>query len=131
LSLLCPVVDTLHTPAFPLSTLFFLFFFFFNDTSPPEIYTLSLTTLFRSLDSSDSQSGLTSAPWRPQAAQTTAGSMSTSLGPSVRSEEHTSELQSLTNLVCRLLLEKKTADNRWNTRRRQAHASRRPTRQDN
>src|SRR5437016_9565781 len=28
-------------------------------------------------------------------------------GASVRSEEHTSELQSLTNLVCRLLLEKK------------------------
>src|SRR5438046_3868879 len=27
-----------------------------------------------------------------------------------RSEEHTSELQSLTNLVCRLLLEKKNAD---------------------
>src|SRR5258706_9084662 len=27
--------------------------------------------------------------------------------PSMRSEEHTSELQSLTNLVCRLLLEKK------------------------
>src|SRR5262249_59580053 len=27
--------------------------------------------------------------------------------PSYRSEEHTSELQSLTNLVCRLLLEKK------------------------
>src|ERR1019366_10447459 len=30
-----------------------------------------------------------------------------SLGGTVRSEEHTSELQSLTNLVCRLLLEKK------------------------
>src|SRR5438046_4547414 len=29
------------------------------------------------------------------------------LGASLRSEEHTSELQSLTNLVCRLLLEKK------------------------
>src|SRR5258706_5437591 len=29
------------------------------------------------------------------------------MGPNVRSEEHTSELQSLTNLVCRLLLEKK------------------------
>ena len=28
-------------------------------------------------------------------------------GPVIRSEEHTSELQSLTNLVCRLLLEKK------------------------
>src|SRR2546425_9668006 len=36
-------------------------------------------------------------------------------GPSVhgdRSEEHTSELQSLAYLVCRLLLEKKKADNR-------------------
>src|SRR5438046_3690941 len=29
------------------------------------------------------------------------------VNPSLRSEEHTSELQSLTNLVCRLLLEKK------------------------
>src|SRR5438093_13351237 len=31
------------------------------------------------------------------------------LGDGDRSEEHTSELQSLTNLVCRLLIEKKTA----------------------
>src|SRR5438046_7608068 len=31
------------------------------------------------------------------------------LSPGMRSEEHTSELQSLTNLVCRLLLEKKKA----------------------
>src|SRR5438093_285183 len=31
----------------------------------------------------------------------------------VRSEEHTSELQSLTNLVCRLLLEKKKKQDRW------------------
>src|SRR5438046_8279871 len=31
----------------------------------------------------------------------------------VRSEEHTSELQSLTNLVCRLLLEKKKKKNRY------------------
>src|SRR5438093_12847457 len=30
-----------------------------------------------------------------------------------RSEEHTSELQSLTNLVCRLLLEKKKSRNAW------------------
>src|SRR5438046_5107069 len=30
-----------------------------------------------------------------------------------RSEEHTSELQSLTNLVCRLLLEKKKKSNKW------------------
>src|SRR5438093_9872393 len=33
------------------------------------------------------------------------------VGRGMRSEEHTSELQSLTNLVCRLLLEKKKTDN--------------------
>src|SRR2546427_3405060 len=36
-----------------------------------------------------------------------AGAVTRSLGPSLRSEEHTSELQSQSNLVCRLLLEKK------------------------
>src|SRR5258706_9282282 len=35
-----------------------------------------------------------------------------------RSEEHTSELQSLTNLVCRLLLEKKKKKNKQDGRRR-------------
>src|SRR5258706_5050209 len=34
------------------------------------------------------------------------------IGKLSRSEEHTSELQSLTNLVCRLLLEKKKSDDR-------------------
>src|SRR5438046_9615139 len=33
--------------------------------------------------------------------------------PPLRSEEHTSELQSLTNLVCRLLLEKKNIRNKY------------------
>src|SRR5437016_7036506 len=37
----------------------------------------------------------------------------------VRSEEHTSELQSLTNLVCRLLLEKKKKKKKTATKRRQ------------
>src|SRR2546430_7297069 len=58
--------------------------------------------------------------------------------PGGRSEEHTSELQSQSNLVCRLLLEKKTVS--WSSRRasgarptrppqrssRRAHAHRRP-----
>src|SRR5256886_4107396 len=35
---------------------------------------------------------------------------------SCRSEEHTSELQSQSNLVCRLLLEKKNPDRRWTVR---------------
>src|SRR5262249_56995223 len=36
-------------------------------------------------------------------------------GRACRSEEHTSELQSLTNLVCRLLLEKKKKEERMHT----------------
>src|SRR5437016_9606119 len=37
----------------------------------------------------------------------------------VRSEEHTSELQSLTNLVCRLLLEKKKKKNQTQSQKEQ------------
>src|SRR2546426_7814294 len=36
-------------------------------------------------------------------------------GGEIRSEEHTSELQSPCNLVCRLLLEKKKKNNQYNT----------------
>src|SRR5438270_11477854 len=78
----------------------FSIFFFFNDTATTEIYTLSYTTLFRS-----------------QGAQSQGddGRSARRDGPEVlelrdlraRSEEHTSELQSQSNLVCRLLLEKK------------------------
>src|ERR1019366_10583099 len=74
------------------------FFFFFNDTATTEIYTLSLhdalpiSTIFRRV------------LCRPEVRtpRTYCRSHST------RSEEHTSELQSLTNLVCRLLPLKKT-----------------------
>src|SRR6266545_7065349 len=72
------------------------FFFFFNDTATTEIYTLSLTTLFRSRSRWASvrfESGIRTAR-TPKAFRS-------------RSEEHTSELQSLAYLVCRLLLEKK------------------------
>src|SRR2546430_4155185 len=51
-------------------------------------------------------------PPPPPAGKTPAARTSTSPrwpGPSRRSEEHTSELQSQSNLVCRLLLEKKNA----------------------
>src|SRR5438046_8341397 len=72
--------------------------FFFNDTATTEIYTLSLhdalpiskyTDLRSAIPPTAYLSYLQNADW---------------VG---RSEEHTSELQSLTNLVCRLLLEKK------------------------
>src|SRR5438046_8923153 len=80
--------------------LFFLFFFF-NDTATTEIYTLSLHDALPILERR-----------RAQAAEAAAQSRSRAPARRFRyglrrSEEYTSELQSLTNLVCRLLLEKK------------------------
>src|SRR5256885_7800918 len=91
----------------------FLTFFFFNDTATTEIYTLSLhdalpiwgagrgcargprTLPWLAVRGQGRHSRSTRHwPWRPHAQQ-------------CRSEEHTSELQSPCNLVCRLLLEKK------------------------
>src|SRR5689334_23977845 len=69
------------------------FFFFFNDTATTEIYTLSLHD---ALPISRTRGG--------------GGDRSHDRGlgdPQLRSEEHTSELQSQFHLVCRLLLEKK------------------------
>src|SRR6266704_6446941 len=66
-------------------------FFFFNDTATTEIYTLSLhDALPISCRASSPRPWSCSAP-----------------SHEMRSEEHTSELQSRFDLVCRLLLEKK------------------------
>src|SRR5256885_8545266 len=73
------------------------FFFFFNDTAPTEIYPLSLHD---ALPISARQGRRPAHPGRGRDRR--AGPA----GPA-RSEEHTSELQSPCNLVCRLLLEKK------------------------
>src|SRR5476649_3083488 len=70
----------------------YVFFFFFNDTATTEIYTLSLHDALPICGICHRQlpaPGPAAAPERP------------------RSEEHTSELQSHSDLVCRLLLEKK------------------------
>src|SRR2546430_10336432 len=83
-------------------------FFFFNDTATTEIYTLSHTTLFRSvLVDFRASSPLNSI--RPSSPRTSScvACGSNCRSHSMRSEEHTSELQSQSNLVCRLLLEKK------------------------
>src|SRR5690606_40716478 len=51
---------------------------------------------------------LSSPPMMPPSASArTSSAISTASGSGVRSEEHTSELQSRENLVCRLLLEEK------------------------
>src|SRR6266849_11097318 len=68
------------------------FFFFFNDTATTEIYTLSLHDALPISRRGDHR--------RPRLPDVRV------LGHR-RSEEHTSELQSRVDLVCRLLLEKK------------------------
>src|SRR5262244_4333982 len=76
------------------ATVCFSFFFFLMIRRPPRSTLFPYTTLFRSRGRTAGRVGAHAYP--------RAGS-----GDRSRSEEHTSELQSLTKLVCRLLLEKK------------------------
>src|SRR5260370_3083653 len=104
-----------------------LAFFFFNDTATTEIYTLSLHDALpiseiaqrlpewiqaargvqgaagcQDTNPRNLRSRHPAAPWTPRAAW-------------IRSEEHTSELQSHLNLVCRLLLAKNNSTPRQST----------------
>src|SRR5256885_9720230 len=86
-------------------------FFFFNDTATTEIYTLSLHDALpisrcRALCSEAGTPTMASCSAIRGSASSAPGRPSTA-SPASRSEEHTSELQSPCNLVCRLLLEKK------------------------
>src|SRR5437899_12441692 len=82
---------------------YLVFFFFFNATATTEIYTLSLHDALP----------ISSGGNTPRQAQLLddLGAEVLCCTPSyaLRSEEHTSELQSLRHLVCRLLLEKKNS----------------------
>src|SRR2546430_12037912 len=93
--------------SFTLPPLSSFFFFFFNDTATTEIYTLSLhdalpisRTVARA-PASRADSGAHPGGAGRDSARGPPPALAT------RSEEHTSELQSQSNLVCRLLLEKK------------------------
>src|SRR5260221_768514 len=77
------------------------FFFFFNDTATTEIYTLSLHDALPI-----SLPFVGSWPCRIRG-RMVAPDAKAFTGTDGRSEEHTSELQSHSDLVCRLLLEKK------------------------
>src|SRR2546423_15122372 len=87
---------------FLISTYFrdmlYFFFFFLMIRRPPRSTLFPYTTLFRS-------SG--TPPWPAGLVRRTPRSARLPSPLSERSEEHTSELQSLAYLVCRLLLEKK------------------------
>src|SRR5260370_11420435 len=99
-----------------------MFVFFFNDTATTEIYTLSLhdaLPILYSLDHLKEGIGLRGYGQRDPLVEYKRESfdlftaMKERVEAFTRSEEHTSELQSHLNLVCRLLLETKiTSDSR-------------------
>src|SRR5205085_11614946 len=74
------------------------FGFFFIGSAHTDIYTLSLHDALP-----------ISKPVAASSPSAIASACASPAPPSSRSEEHTSELQSQSNLVCRLLLEKKNA----------------------
>src|SRR2546430_6590671 len=98
------------------SLLVIFFFFFFNDTATTEIYTLSLhdalpiSVSSRRRVASDALRAWPSGRLRSKmtfGCLPVTSQISATSSAMLRSEEHTSELQSQSNLVCRLLLEKK------------------------
>src|SRR2546425_2911251 len=108
------------------------FSFFFNDTATTEIYTLSLHDalpisyrvqhdcgLRRHRHGHGRHEGLADQPRSDRRLHRT-GCARAPVRWSLRSEEHTSELQSLAYLVCRLLLEKKKNNTCSTLMRRQA-----------
>src|SRR5262249_62425584 len=97
------------SPFAPSSLFFFLAatFFFFNDTATPEIYTLSLHDALPIYSERRCVCLAVVLKLQGVVPRQHDGAARRQTGADSRSEEHTSELQSLTNLVCRLLLEKK------------------------
>ena len=125
----CVLSSALSSNSFPgriflFSFFFFFFFFFLMIRRPPRSTLFPYTTLFRSgwiatnnhraEQAKIKRPALTCKACRPSVfSQSMPRALAImdvpakkALAP-IRSEEHTSELQSLTNLVCRLLLEKK------------------------
>src|SRR2546430_11396471 len=91
-----------------------MFFFFFNDTATTEIYTLSLHDALPISTGTTGRCRMSASPTACGRRQRSSSTLTTSRR---RSEEHTSELQSQSNLVCRLLLEKKNKNIRCVTTR--------------
>src|SRR2546426_6928203 len=104
------------------------FFFFLMIRRPPRSTLFPYTTLFRSVTGARNDGQALNAPypvgqtiitWTATDASANKANASQSVTvadkePPTRSEEHTSELQSPCNLVCRLLLEKKKKNQKRN-----------------
>src|SRR6266851_8024573 len=99
---------------FFLSLFFFFFFFFLMIRRPPRSTLFPYTTLFRS-------SHATAWPSRIHTRSYLTGDLS------FRSEEHTSELQSHHDLVCRLLLEKKKKKKYKHIQKKKKHKKKKQT----
>src|SRR2546430_7140719 len=123
--------NVVHREVAHTDILSMLFFFFFNDPAPPEIYPLPLprplpisfvTSGSRTALKPSKPPGCGSRPipmepprrWPPWVVAAIVFTVAVTVLVAwviyylaTRSEEHTSELQSQSNLVCRLLLEKK------------------------
>src|SRR5207247_9436634 len=114
------LISLLAIYLFPLYSLFFLV-----PLPPPRSTLFPYTTLFRSCRANGAAT--TARPASPpgwREAESAAGRSSgrpTTLGSALRSEEHTSELQSRVDLVCRLLLEKKKKKTQRNARQHENH----------
>src|SRR5262249_60796994 len=103
---------TPSSPSPAASLPLFSSFFFLNDPATTQIYTLSLhDALPISIHTTENRGVATSEDAHrcggPIDRRPRRGVTRRRVTRGSRSEEHTSELQSLTNLVCRLLLEKK------------------------
>src|SRR5258705_9144426 len=83
------------------------FFFFFNDTATTEIYTLSLHDALPIWKLISKATSVYHVPAGLTPMKALFAAIRCAANKAFRSEEHTSELQSLRHLVCRLLLEKK------------------------
>src|SRR5947207_12519346 len=95
-----------------------MYLFFFLAIGPPPSSTLfPYTTLFRSIFAGGNfnRGQSDDSPLHPPRI------------PTLRSEEHTSELQSHSDLVCRLLLEKKKPQQRQHYRRKSMHNASQPS----
>src|SRR5690606_39987354 len=94
-----------------------LFLFFFNATAPTQIYTLSLHDALPISELHRIDLRQVAARRRhvgvDMVAQDLGGGADLRQQARPRSEEHTSELQSRENLVCRLLLEKKNTREKY------------------
>src|SRR5690242_21344578 len=95
--------------------------FFSQTPQPPRSTLFPYTTLFRSALSKHAIEGVAAADWPTNRAAWLGGQIACNISwqdsgtqatrpdqSKIRSEEHTSELQSHVNIVCRLLLENKT-----------------------